>query len=179
MLSREVMGMFCLGVVCLTALLVAGAALQDLRDLRAIVKRARKAIQGIVEGGDLAEWAVEQTGRATDDDAIAFHDRTFHSEILGGKVKTESGVIDSWNSGAERMFGYRVEEIVGQTADVLLAPEDRDAGVAAEELDRARRQGRAASERNHIRKNGSRFYVSGVTTRLGAGGLGFAKIARP
>src|SRR5206468_427001 len=63
---------------------------------------------------------------------------------------TEAGVIDSWNLGAERMFGYRVEEIIGKTADVLLAPQDRDAGVADEELDRARRHGRAASERDHM-----------------------------
>src|SRR6185369_872480 len=83
MLPREVMGVLCLGVVWMTALLVAGAAWQDLRDLRAIVRRAKNAIRGTVIGGDLAEWAVEQTGRATDDDAIAFHDREFHCEILG------------------------------------------------------------------------------------------------
>ncbi len=94
MLSREVMGIFCLGVVWMTALLVAGAAWQDLRDLRAIVRRAKDAIRGTVESGDVAEWAVEQTGRATDDDAIAFHDRVFHNEVLGGKVKTESGVVE-------------------------------------------------------------------------------------
>lgn len=86
MLSREVMGALCLGVLWVTALLVAAAAWQDFRDLRAIVKRARKMIDGLVSGGDFAEWSVEQTGRATDDDAIAFHDRAFHSEVFGGKV---------------------------------------------------------------------------------------------
>ncbi len=86
MLSRELMGALCLGVLWVTALLVAAAAWQDFRDLRAIVKRARKMIDGVVAGGDFAEWSVEQTGRATDDDAIAFHDREFHSEVFGGKV---------------------------------------------------------------------------------------------
>ena len=89
MLSRELMGALCLGVLWVTALLVAAAAWQDFRDLRAIVKRARKMIEGVVQSssrGDLAEWSVEQTGRATDDDAIAFHDRSFRSEVLGGKV---------------------------------------------------------------------------------------------
>ena len=86
MLSREIMGALCLGVLWVTAILVAGAAWQDFRDLRAIIKRARKMIEGVVKDGDFAEWSVEQTGRATDDDAIAFHDRSFHGEVFGGKV---------------------------------------------------------------------------------------------
>jgi hypothetical protein len=80
------MGTLCLGVLWVTALLVAAAAWQDFRDLRAIVKRGRKMIEGVVKGGDFAEWSVEQTGRATEDDAIAFHDRAFHSEVFGGTV---------------------------------------------------------------------------------------------
>jgi hypothetical protein len=87
MLSREIMGALCLGVLWVTAILVAGAAWQDFRDLRAVVKRAaKKMIEGVVKDGDFAEWSVEQTGRATDDDAIAFHDREFHSEVFGGKI---------------------------------------------------------------------------------------------
>lgn len=102
MLSREVMGVLCLGVVWMTALLVAGAAWQELRDLRALARRARRAISGTVVGDDLAEWRVEQTGRATDpplrgwrrdgvsgDEAIAFHDRTFASQVLGGRIEVD------------------------------------------------------------------------------------------
>ena len=91
---------------------------------------------------------------------------------------TEDGTIDSWNSGAQRMFGYAADEIIGTKGDVLFAPDDREAAVHIAELEQARRIGRAADERYHMRKNGSRFYCSGVTTRLGTGGLGFAKIAR-
>jgi PAS domain S-box-containing protein len=91
---------------------------------------------------------------------------------------TEEGVIDSWNSGAERMFGYSSDEIVGANVAILFTPEDRAAGLHLKELHDARRSGRAADERYHMRKDGSRFYCSGVTRRLGAGGLGFAKIAR-
>ena len=97
MLSREVMGLFCLGVVWVTALLVAGAAWQELRDLRALARRAKRAIVGTVEGDDLAEWSVEQTGRALDvagDDAIAFHDRTFRSRILGGRVRVGDDLVE-------------------------------------------------------------------------------------
>jgi two-component system CheB/CheR fusion protein len=90
----------------------------------------------------------------------------------------EDGTVNSWNSGAQRMFGYHADEIVGTRVDVLFTPEDREAGVHIKELEQARRIGRAADERYHMRKNGSRFYCSGVTSRLGTGGLGFAKIAR-
>jgi PAS domain S-box-containing protein len=89
------------------------------------------------------------------------------------------GHIRSWNTGAQRMFGYSEEDIVGRPFDVLFTPEDRDAGVPAAELDRARRDGRAVDERYHVRNDGTLFYASGVTARLGdEPGLGFAKIAR-
>jgi hypothetical protein len=87
-LSRELMGILCLGVVWVTALLVAAAALQDLADLRRIARRAKKAIVGVAQA-DIAEWKVELTARAIDvggDEAITFHERRFVSDILGGTV---------------------------------------------------------------------------------------------
>jgi two-component system CheB/CheR fusion protein len=91
---------------------------------------------------------------------------------------TEEGSINSWNAGAERMFGYQADEILGADIGTLFTPEDRAAGMHQKELAEARRSGRADDERYHLRKNGSRFYCSGVTRRLGTGGIGFAKIAR-
>ena len=92
---------------------------------------------------------------------------------------TRDGIVESWNPGAERMFGYTAAEIVGQDGALLFTPEDRQAGVPSEELRRAVAEGRAEDERWHVRKGGMRLYCSGVTTRLGDGELaGFAKIAR-
>jgi two-component system, chemotaxis family, CheB/CheR fusion protein len=87
------------------------------------------------------------------------------------------GIIDSWNSGAERMFGHRADEIVGQSLDVLFTSEDRAAGQPEKELQHAREHGRSSDDRFHVRRDGSRFFCSGTTIRLGAT-LGFAKIAR-
>ena len=89
------------------------------------------------------------------------------------------GKLDSWNTGAERVFGYTGEEIIGRSADILYTPEDRGRGIPQKEQQIALEKGRAEDERYHIRKDGSRFYASGVMTPLLDGGLhGFAKIAR-
>ena len=91
-----------------------------------------------------------------------------------------NGRINSWNPGAERMFGYTAEEIVGKDVGLLFTPEDRAQFVPQHELETARLRGRAEDERWHIRKDASRLYCSGVTTPLSSDGriAGFAKIAR-
>ena len=90
-----------------------------------------------------------------------------------------TGRIDYWNAGAQRMFHYAAEEILGQPFDLLFTPEDRAAGAPEQELRKAESVGRAEDERWHLRKNGERIYCSGVTTKLGGTrGLGFCKIAR-
>jgi len=92
-LSRETMGVLSIAALWVTALLVAGAAWQDLRDVRGRWRRARSALRGRVESvegeGALATWWVEQRGRALDSkgEAIAFHDRAFHSSVAAGTVR--------------------------------------------------------------------------------------------
>lgn len=87
------------------------------------------------------------------------------------------GRYTDWNAGAEKMFGYTREEAVGRSAAIIFTPEDREAGAPEQELRAADREGRAADERWHLRKDGSRFYCSGVTVALRLG-RGYAKIAR-
>jgi two-component system, chemotaxis family, CheB/CheR fusion protein len=89
----------------------------------------------------------------------------------------DQGIIDSWNSGAERMFGYRSDDIVGERLNVLFTSEDRAAGMPEKELKFAAEHGRSSDDRFHVRRDGSRFFCSGSTIRLGTT-LGFAKIAR-
>src|SRR5262249_60883158 len=64
---------------------------------------------------------------------------------------TEEGIVDSWNAGAERMFGYTADEIIGSNVEILFTPEDRIAGAPGKEIAEARRLGRAADERYHVR----------------------------
>lgn len=90
------------------------------------------------------------------------------------------GRVTSWNRGAELMFGYVQDEILGSHFDRLFVPEDRAAGQPERELRQAREHGRALDERWHLRKDGVRLYVSGITTPFTdeRGEPGFAKIAR-
>lgn len=90
------------------------------------------------------------------------------------------GRFSSWNVGAERIFGYTEEEILGQHSAIIFTPEDRAAGAHEAEIRTAREEGRAADERWHLRRNGTRFYMSGVLTALYDGDnlTGYAKIAR-
>jgi two-component system CheB/CheR fusion protein len=89
------------------------------------------------------------------------------------------GCATSWNLGAQRMFGYTEDEVLGRDLEFLCVPEDRNSGALADEIGRARADGRAESGRWHVRKDGSRFFCSGVTTPLISGGFyGYAKIAR-
>jgi len=92
---------------------------------------------------------------------------------------TPAGMIESWNTGAQRMFGYSADDIVGRDVDELFTPTDRALGTPWLELDRARREGQVKDERFYVRHDGKQFFASGLTTRLGDGtGIGFAKIAR-
>jgi PAS domain S-box-containing protein len=91
------------------------------------------------------------------------------------------GRVVSWNAGAERIFGYREEEIVGRHAKVLFTPEDARRGAPEQELKTAASEGRAEDERWQMRKDGTRLFASGVVTPLpddGNGPRGFLKAAR-
>jgi two-component system CheB/CheR fusion protein len=92
-----------------------------------------------------------------------------------------NGNVASWNEGAERILGYRENEILGQTAARLFTLEDQRVGKPARELSTAESAGRANDENWLVRKNGERFWASGATSALRneAGELrGFVKILR-
>ncbi|BAY42717.1 multi-sensor hybrid histidine kinase [Scytonema sp. HK-05] len=91
------------------------------------------------------------------------------------------GRINGWSLGAEYILGYQEAEILGQPSGIIFIPEDLQQGEDKKELEKAVAEGRAENERWHLRKDGSRFWASGIATRLidEAGQLrGFCKIMR-
>jgi len=89
--------------------------------------------------------------------------------------------INSWNKGAEKVFGWTESEALGKSGAIIFTPQDRQASAPEQEIKTTLEKGRAPDERFQLRKDGSRFFVSGVMTLLkDAGGdvQGFVKIAR-
>ena len=89
-----------------------------------------------------------------------------------------NGIVTSWNPGAERLLGWSDEEIVGRSADVIFPPEEGGGAGGEGERREALAQGRAEDERWQMRKDGSRFWASGLTMPLADRDLGFVKILR-
>jgi PAS domain S-box-containing protein len=74
------------------------------------------------------------------------------------------GHVQSWNAGAERIFGYTPDEILGRHFSVFHAREDVAEGAAIRELEAAFAAGRTETEAWRVRKDGSRFWAA-VTLR--------------
>ncbi|MCM2972438.1 sensor domain-containing protein [Larsenimonas suaedae] len=91
------------------------------------------------------------------------------------------GNVMSWNEGARLIKGYTPEEIIGRHFSCFYTDADRQAGLPALGLQRAREEGRFESEGWRIRKDGTLFWSSVVIDPVhdDSGTLiGFAKVAR-
>jgi PAS domain S-box-containing protein len=90
------------------------------------------------------------------------------------------GVITNWNTGAERIKGYKASEIVGKHFSIFYTPEDREAGLPVRAMDTARKKKRFSAEGWRVRKDGSRFFASVVIDPIYENRklVAFAKITR-
>ena len=91
------------------------------------------------------------------------------------------GNIATWNAGAERIKGYKADEIIGQHFSRFYREEDRAADLPARALKIAATEGRYGAEGWRVRKDGSKFFASVVidAIRDEAGEVvGFAKVTR-
>ena len=90
------------------------------------------------------------------------------------------GMIAAWYAGAERIYGYKSDEVIGQHVSLLYADE-KARGRLQEKLKRAAAEGHVGGEAWHVKKDGSRFWASVITMALkdGNGDLqGFARVVR-
>ena len=89
------------------------------------------------------------------------------------------GIVNSWNSGSARIYGFEDGEISGKDVAIVFTDEDRSRNEHLKEMEEAVRNGRALDERWHKRKDGTVFFASGLTQPIGEGGAeGFVNIAR-
>jgi PAS domain S-box-containing protein len=76
------------------------------------------------------------------------------------------GQVVSWNAGAERIKGYKAEEIIGQNFSCFFPPEDVERGRPEQVLRMATASGRHQEQGMRVRKDGSRFLANSTLTVL-------------
>jgi PAS domain S-box-containing protein len=96
-------------------------------------------------------------------------------------VLDPTGVVATWNPGAERLKGYKAEEIIGKHFSIFYPEVDKRNAKPRYELEVAAEVGRFEDEGWRIRKDGSRFWANVVITAIRDQKgklLGFGKITR-
>jgi len=78
----------------------------------------------------------------------------------------KDGIVQNWNKGAEKIKGFKEEEIVGKSFQEFYLPEDRENGLPWQLLAEAKEKGRAVHEGWRKRKDGTAFWGSVVLTAL-------------
>ena len=85
-----------------------------------------------------------------------------HDAVIG---KTLDGRVLSWNKGAERLYGYAAEEVIGRSISILIPPERADElGRILEQIARGERIDRLETER--VKKDGQRVLVSLTVSQI-------------
>lgn len=91
------------------------------------------------------------------------------------------GTVMDWNKGAEKIKGYKADEIIGQNFRIFYLPQDREAKLPEKLLDLARKEGRAKHIGRRVRKDGSIFWGSILITAIHSENgqvIGFTKLTR-
>jgi PAS domain S-box-containing protein len=77
-----------------------------------------------------------------------------------------NGFIENWNIGAQKIKGYKAEEIIGKCFSVFYTESDRKNNLPHDLLAIAKEKGRAIQEGWRIRKNGTLFWANVVITAV-------------
>jgi PAS domain S-box-containing protein len=126
------------------------------------------------------------TERKSAEEALRFSEENLRLMISEVKdyaifLLDPSGVVTTWNEGAERIKGYTAKEIIGKNFSEFYPPEAVASGQPLQELNIAKTMGRYQEEGWRVRKDGSRFWADVVITALRdeTGRLrGFGKVTR-
>ena len=155
--------------------------------LRAVQRGAQDyLIKGQGDGDLMARTIRYSIERQRAEEALRESEEHFRLLIEGVQdyaifMLDPEGRITTWNEGAQRIKGYKAEEVIGEHFSIFYTDEDVERGHAEEELGVAAQEGRYEEEGLRVRKDGSRFWANAVITALRdeAGNLrGFSKVTR-
>jgi PAS domain S-box-containing protein len=120
--------------------------------------------------------------------STTLREREEHLRLIFANVKDHAivtldtdGCVTAWNSGAERLFGYTPDDVVGRPRTVLFASDDTDQDREGMQVDHGPMAAGIDRIRTHVRKDGTLFHGSDTTEVLrdDAGRLrGFVKVIR-
>jgi PAS domain S-box-containing protein len=108
----------------------------------------------IIALAEVADRDRERTRRAADRFRLLTEQATEYAVI----TTDAHGLILTWSHGAEHLFGYRDDEVLGQSMHMTFTDEDRKSRVPEEEIRQATQKGHAPCERWLARRDGTRFF---------------------
>jgi len=153
----------------------------------ALIRQGIYSVQVFPLSGGFMGVAFENvTDRKHTEDALRESEQRFRLLIQGIQEYAifqldPQGRVVSWNAGAERLKGYRAEEIIGKHFSVFYPREDLIRGTPEQNLEEAAQRGQSVHEGWRLRKDGSLFWGNVVITALRdlkGNLLGFAKLTR-
>ncbi|HEY8969707.1 MAG TPA: PAS domain S-box protein [Puia sp.] len=117
----------------------------------------------------------------SNNDESIYHKMVEEVEDYAILMLDRNGIIVSWNKGAEKIKGYKDEEIIGRHFSIFYTQEDQEARLPETLVERATREGKALHEGWRVRKNGTTFWGSIVITAMHDDEnnvIGFTKVTR-
>ena len=122
---------------------------------------------------DLERQVSERTDEAADlaEDALRDCEEKYRMLLDGIQdyaifIIDPRGQVVSWNAGAERIKGYKAEEIIGRNFSCFFPPEDIERGRPEEVLRLTAARGQHQEQGMRVRKDGSQFLASVALTAL-------------
>jgi PAS domain S-box-containing protein len=174
-----------LGLMVTAVGALAALAVYEVRQFTGfVVAAAGLSLLVLSLGTVLLMHAIRELQQSTED--LRQSEEQFHLLVAGVMdyaiyMLDSQGRVATWNAGAERIKGYRADEILGKHFSEFFLPEDRAAGLPALALGTAAREGRYEAESIRVRKDGTKFWANVVINPLrdASGELrGFAKVTR-
>ncbi|MFI5152971.1 MAG: PAS domain-containing protein [Chitinophagales bacterium] len=124
---------------------------------------------------------LEKKNRELSKSEEKYHKMTEMVEDYAILLLNKDGLIENWNQGAEKIKGYKAEEIVGKHFRIFHTREDQENHVPEKLIEKARSEGKATHEGWRARKNGENFWGYIVITALRDENneiFGFSKVTR-